>query len=267
MSKFTFGFIGCGNMGGALASAASNIIPAEELAICDLDASKTAPLVNAGKATLSEAGEIAAQSKYVFLAVKPQGLSTLFAQIRYILQKRSDRFVLVSMAAGATISLIREFSGCDCPIIRMMPNTPVALGEGMILYTPDSFANAEDVDGFLWGLSCAGKFDRVPESLMNAGGALSGCGPAFVYLFAEALADGGVECGLPREKATLYAAQTLFGAAKMLLESGNHSAVLKDAVCSPGGTTIAGVHALENGGVRGAVMNAVNEAYAKTLKM
>ena len=267
MSKYTFGFIGCGNMGSALALAASKIIPTEELAVCDTDTSKTAALVNDGKATLSEVGEIASQSKYIFLAVKPQGLSALFAQIRYILQKRSDRFVLVSMAAGATIALIREFSGCDCPIIRMMPNTPVSVGEGMILYTPDSFATAEDVEGFLWGLSCAGKFDRVPESLMDAGGALSGCGPAFVYLFAEAMADGGVECGLPRDKATLYAAQTLLGAAKMLLDSGKHSAALKDAVCSPGGTTIAGVHELESGGVRASVMNAVDAAYAKTLKM
>lgn len=267
MSKYTFGFIGCGNMGGALAAAASRIIPADELAVCDADASKTAILADAGKATVADAAEIATQSKYIFLAVKPQGMSTLFAQIRYILQKRTDRFILVSMAAGMSISLIHEFAGCDCPIIRIMPNTPVTVGEGMILYCANELAMEEDVSGFLWGLSCAGKLDPLPEHLIDAAGALSGCGPAYVYLFAEALADGAVECGLSRDKANLYAAQTLLGAAKMLLESGKHPGQLKDAVCSPGGTTIAGVHALETGKFRATVMDSVTAAYHKTAKL
>lgn len=266
MNKFTFGFIGCGNMGGALAFAASKILKAEELAVCDTNPARTEAIVQAGAATLSDAGEIAAQSKYVFLAVKPQGLSSLFAQIRYILQKRSDHFVLVTMAAGTSISLIREFAGCDCPIIRIMPNTPVRVGEGLIVYTPDQKTSSEDLEGFLWGLSCAGRLDAIPEVQMDAAMALSGCGPAFVYQFAEALADGAVECGLPRDKANVYAAQTLLGAAKMLLESGKHPGELKDAVCSPGGTTIVGVHALEKGKLRGTVMDAVTAAYQKTVK-
>ena len=109
--------------------------------------------------------------------------------------------------------------------------------------------------------------DKLPEEKIDAASALSGCGPAFVYMFAEALADGAVECGLARDKANVYAAQTLIGAAKMLLETGKHPGELKDAVCSPGGTTIAGVHALEDGAFRACVMDAVNAAYERTLEL
>ena len=135
----------------------------------------------------------------------------------------------------------------------------------MILYaTADVSKESETV--FLTAFAKAGIFDKIPEEKIDAGSALSGCGPAFVYAFAEALADGGVECGVPRDKAALYAAQTLLGAAQMLLEYG-HPADLKDAVCSPGGTTIAGIHALEDAGFRGAAMSAVTAAYKRTLEL
>ena len=146
-----------------------------------------------------------------------------------------------------------------------MPNTPVALGAGMILYATAD-VSAEKETEFLQAFAKAGLFDKIPEEKIDAGSALSGCGPAFVYAFAEALADGGVECGVPRDKAALYAAQTLLGAAQMLLEFG-HPADLKDAVCSPGGTTIAGIHALEDAGFRGAAMSAVTAAYQRTLEL
>ena len=135
----------------------------------------------------------------------------------------------------------------------------------MSLFTCDG-VSADVENEFLQAFAHAGKFDKLTEDKIDAGSALSGCGPAFVYAFAEALADGGVECGLPREKAALYAAQTLLGAAKMLLEFG-HPADLKDAVCSPGGTTIAGIHALEEAGFRGAAMRAVLAAYKRTLEL
>ena len=185
--------------------------------------------------------------------------------MKYIAE-RDDRFVLVSMAAGTSVERIRALAGGNYPVIRIMPNTPVRVGSGMTVYTAEG-TTEEEVDAFLRGLSAAGRFDRISERLIDAAGALSGCGPAFVYLFAEALADGGVECGLPRDAAILYAAQTLEGAAKMLLESGAHPAKLKDAVCSPGGTTIAGVHALESGAFRGTVMAAVRAAFEKTEKL
>ena len=169
------------------------------------------------------------------------------------------------MAAGLSIAAICSFAGANLPTVRIMPNTPAMLGEGMILYTTAD-VSAADKQTFLESFKAAGKFDEIPEEKIDAASALSGCGPAYVYAFAEALADGAVECGVPRDKAALYAAQTLLGAAKMLLEFG-HPADLKDAVCSPGGTTIAGVHALENGGFRGATMDAVMEAYKRTLEL
>lgn len=267
MKQFEFGFLGCGNMGGALALAASKVLSVGELAVCDASPEKTEPLVSAKKATCLPFDELARSVKYLFLAVKPQSFEGVFAQLRPILQARTDHFVLVSIAAGVTLERIHALSGVDCPIIRMMPNTPVGVGEGMILYTANNKATEDDVKGFLSGLSSAGKLDAIPESLMDAAGALSGCGPAFVYLFAEALADGGVRCGLPRDKAQAYAAQTLLGAARMMIETGKHPGELKDAVCSPGGTTIEGVHALEAGAFRATASSAVIAAFEKTAKL
>ena len=169
------------------------------------------------------------------------------------------------MAAGVSIGAIRSFVGKNLSVIRIMPNTPAMLGEGMILYATEDVKKAQE-EKFLSAFAKAGKIDKIPEDKIDAASALSGCGPAFVYAFAEALADGGVECGVPRDKAALYAAQTLKGAAEMLLAFG-HPADLKDAVCSPGGTTIAGVHALEENGFRGATMNAVTAAYKRTLEL
>ena len=169
------------------------------------------------------------------------------------------------MAAGVEIATILNYIGKDLPVIRIMPNTPVSVGEGMILYTCKDVLK-EDEELFLSSFCKTGSFDKLTEDKIDAGCALSGCGPAFVYMFIEALSDAGVECGLPRDKALMYASQTLLGSAKLVLD-GSHPAVLKDAVCSPGGTTIAGVHALENGGFRGVAMNAVLKAYEKTLAL
>jgi pyrroline-5-carboxylate reductase len=267
MKQYQFGFLGCGNMGGALALAASKVLDAEELAICDASPEKTEFLTTNKRATCLSLEELAQSAKYLFLAVKPQSFTGVFDRIRPILQGRTDRFILVSIAAGITVEKIHALSGVDCPIIRVMPNTPVSVGEGMILYTANAETTEEEINGFLHGLSAAGILDAIPESLMDAGGALSGCGPAFVYLFAEALADGGVQCGLPREKAQAYAAQTLLGAARMMLETGKHPGELKDAVCSPGGTTIEGVHALEAGAFRATASGAVIAAFEKTAKL
>ena len=135
-------------------------------------------------------------------------------------------------------------------MIRIMPNTPASVGEGMIQYC-SSNVTAEEEEAFCRLMAPAGRLDPVPESLMDAASCVSGCGPAWVYQFIEALADGGVACGLPRVKAQEYAAQMVLGSAKMVLESGKHPGELKDAVCSPGGSTIQGVRVLEERGFRG----------------
>lgn len=267
MAKFTFGFLGCGNMGGALARAAAQVLPGDQIAVCDRHPDKSADLTGSSRAVLTDAETAAAKSRYLFLGVKPQAMEALFDQIRPVLQARQDRFVLVSMAAAVSIAQLEQMAGMECPMIRIMPNTPTAVGEGMILYARSSGVTQADLDGFLAGMAKAGQLDEIPEKLIDGAGCVSGCGPAFVCLFAEALADAGVECGVPRTKAQLYAAQTLLGTAKLLLKSGQHPGQLKDAVCSPGGTTIAGVHALERDGFRAAVMDAVTAAMEKTLRM
>ncbi len=265
--KKQFGFIGCGNMGGALAQAIAKSVCPDEILLCDAATDKAEALAAQIGAKATDLHDVVANTEMIFLGVKPQGLATLFDTVRPILKGREDTFVLVSMAAGTSIDTIRTLAGSDCPVIRIMPNTPVSAGEGMILYDCTQNVSNEMHSRFLTSLDKAGKLDRLPEKSIDAASALSGCGPAFVYLFAEALADGAVECGLPREKADLYAAQTLLGAAKLLMESGKHPGELKDAVCSPGGTTIAGVHALEDGKFRAAAMNAVTAAYKKTLSL
>mgnify|MGYP000819758311 CR=1 FL=1 len=157
-------------------------------------------------------------------------------------------------------------AGEDFPVIRIMPNTPVSLGAGMIQYCADGVSD-DQMFAFLGAMAPAGRLDAVPENLIDAASCVSGCGPAWVYQFIEALADGGVACGLPRAKAQEYAAQMVLGSAKLVLESGQHPGTLKDAVCSPGGSTIQGVRVLEEKGMRGAVMDAVLAAYNKTKEM
>ncbi len=251
-------------MGGALISAVAKTLESSNILVCDLDEAKTAfyqKTLGVLPATLARI----ALCDYIVLGVKPQVMAETLSALSVHLAKR-EGYTLISMAAGVSLASLRDMLGIKAPVIRIMPNTPASVGEGMILYTAaDVSADAEDF--FLHAFSAAGKLDKLDEKFIDAASALSGCGPAFVCLFAEALADGGVLCGLPRDKANLYAAQTLLGTAKLLLESGKHPGVLKDAVCSPGGTTIEGVRALEEGALRGTVMDAVAAAYEKTLAL
>ena len=259
-----YGFIGAGNMGGALATALSRTVPGREIALADRDEGKAAALAEKLGACAVTAEEAARCCDTLFLGVTPQMMKEMMEQIHSALAENRG-VLLVSMAAGVSIREIREMAGGALPVIRIMPNMPVAVGQGMILYDASENVAPEQEQLFLQDMARAGRLDRLPEKLIDAGCALSGCGPAYAFLLMEALADGGVECGLPRDKAQLYAAQTLLGSAEMLLQSGEHPGKLKDAVCSPGGTTIAGVHALEKSGFRAAGMEAVCAAYRKTL--
>ena len=202
----------------------------------------------------------------IFLGVKPQMMEQLLSGLAPILKARKDRFVLASMAAGLDARRIQEMAGGAYPVICLMPNTPVAVGAGVVQYYGVD-ANEEELSDFQNLLSAAGMIDRVNPDRLNAASAVSGCGPAFCAMFIEALADGGVACGLPRDKALAYAAQMLAGSARMVLETGAHPGALKDAVCSPGGSTIQGVRALEKGGLRAAAMDAVLAAYEKTQEL
>ncbi len=264
MSKYIAGFIGTGNMGGALAQAACKTNTA--VLLSDGAREKAEALANRLGCTAGDNAAVVTDCRFVFLGVKPQVLGAVLADVAPLLCKRDD-VVLVSMAAGVAIDAIVAAVGKELPVIRIMPNTPASIGEGMILYTANDLVDEAAETAFLHLMKAAGSFDRLPEHLIDAGSALSGCGPAFVYQFIEALADGGVKCGLPRDKALRYAAQTVCGAAKMVLTDGRHPGELKDAVCSPGGSTIAGVKALEDGAFRGTVMGAVDAAFARTKEL
>lgn len=267
MANYKAGFIGAGNMGGALAIAACKSGDASRIVLADNNKQKAQALAENCNCVAADNATVAAQSTFIFLGVKPQVLPALLEEIAPILAARTDHFVLVTMAAGISIEAIANGVNGDYPVIRIMPNTPVAIGEGMILYAVNDEVTPEEEQAFLSLMSAAGCFDKLDEKLIDAGSAVSGCGPAFAYLFMEALADGGVECGLPRDKALRYAAQTVLGAAEMVLCTGKHPGELKDAVCSPGGTTIAGVHALEDGAFRSTAMDAVFAAYHRTKEL
>ena len=174
--------------------------------------------------------------------------------------------MLASMAAGLDARRIQEMAGGAYPVICLMPNTPVAVGAGVVQYYGVD-ATEEELSDFQNLLSAAGMIDRVDPERLNAASAVSGCGPAFCAMFIEALADGSVACGLPRDKALAYAAKMAEGTARLMLENHAHPGQLKDGVCSPGGTTIQGVRTLEDRGFRSAVIEAVIAAYEKTIAL
>lgn len=260
------GFIGTGTMGSAVARAVRKGAPEAELLLANRTPAKAEKLA-AELGARSVDNETAARScSLIFLGVKPQMMAGMLAQISPILAARTDRFVLASMAAGLDAGKIQEMAGGEYPVICLMPNTPVAVGAGVVEYYGLGATEAE-LDAFQALLAPAGLVDRIDPGQLNAASAVSGCGPAFCALFIEALADGAVACGLPRAKALAYAAQMVEGTARLMRETDSHPGVLKDGVCSPGGTTIQGVRTLEERGFRSAAMEAVIAAYDKTVSL
>lgn len=251
-------------MGGALAKAASKSLQGNQIALCDFDKAKVEKYVQEFGAAAATAQEIAREARFVVLAVKPQMMENAIAEFAEILRARTD-VTIITMATGLSMAAIRQYIGADLPIIRIMPNTPAMLGLGMILYATEQVNQVEE-KAFLDAFKAAGAFDKIPEADIDAGSVVSGCGPAFVYAFIQALADGGVACGVDKNKALLYAAQTAKGAAEMLLQFGDSQTLIKN-VCSPGGTTIEGVKTLENENLNGVVADAVKASYKRTLEL
>ena len=260
------GFIGCGNMGGALAKAVSKSEKAE-IFLADTNLEKAQNLSEEIGAKVCTTEDIAKNCKYIFLGVKPQMMAELLDSISQLLKERNDRFILVTMAAGIKIEKFNTMLGAKMPIIRIMPNTPVAVGEGMILYSLCKAITESEEQEFCEALKFAGKLDKLQEDLIDAGCAISGCGPAFVYMFAESMAKAGIECGLPQEKAIKYAAQTLLGAAKLMLKGDKTPETLRQEVCSPKGSTIEGVIKLQNSEFDNSVNTAVKASYKRTKEL
>lgn len=254
------GFIGVGNMGGAILSSLVKCdkVNASDVYFTDVIEDKCLEVEKATSATYIKGNkELVKVVDYIVLAVKPQFLDGVLNEIKDV----SDGKVMLSIVAGVTIEHIKELLG-DVKVVRSMPNTPAMLGEGMtgIAYDEGLFTREETdvIDTFY---TSYGKYVKVPEKLMNVVTCASGSSPAYVYLFIEALADSVVKYGMPRDTAYTLVAQTVLGAAKMVMESGEHPAVLKDKVCSPGGTTIAGVAALEEEGFRNAIIKATDACF------
>lgn len=268
ISTVSVGFLGAGRMATALARGfCQGGISAGRITAVDPypQACKDfAQSVGEGVVVHSESNAAFLQSNVLFLAVKPQVLPQALAALSE--QLRPEQLV-VSIAAGIGLSQLEGGLTAGTRVIRVMPNTPCLVGAGASGISGGSHATAEDLDLVTALLESVGIVEAIPEKLMDALTGLSGSGPAYVFQMIEALSDGGVQMGLPRQTATRLAAQTLLGSARMVLETGEHPGQLKDAVTSPGGTTIAGVHALESGGLRVALMNAVRASAERSAEL
>ena len=262
--NYRFGFIGVGNMGGALAKAASR--STKQIILCDNDAEKASGLASRIGCEFADIRTVTAESEYVFLGVKPQMMAEMLGEIEKTLEKHKD-VILVSMAAGLSIKTIRKMAGGNYKVIRIMPNIPVEVGKGEILYTTSENISKVEIGRFLNLMKHAGHLTGIDESLMDAGCSLSGCGPAFVYKFVRGLAQGGVEAGLDEETALALAMQTVHGAVTMLEHNAEDLDKLIDNVCSPGGSTIEGVKTLDEAGMEKAVSDAIMAAYRRNIEL
>lgn len=266
MSK-KIGFIGCGVMGKAIMSgiigsgiAAAGDITAADVSLPVLDAAKESLGIN----VTTDNREVVRNSDVIFLVVKPYILPDAIGGIRDCI---TEDKVFISIAAGQTLDILAGAFGKKVKTIRVMPNTPAQVTAGMTGVCRNELVTDEDLDYAMKLMNGFGRAEVVPENLLDAVTGISGSGPAYVFMFIEALADGGVLEGLPRAQAYTFAAQTVFGSAKMVLDTGMHPGVLKDAVCSPAGTTIAAVSALEKNNFRNSVIQAVHACAERSREM
>jgi len=261
------GFLGAGKMATALAS---GFVSTGKLKPQNLIGSDPYPKAlkvfkeNTGGQITDKNTDVARDADLIFLAVKPEKVGDALDSIQTYWR---ESHCLISIVAGAKLDQLAAHLPAGARIVRVMPNTPALVGSSASAFSLGEFATRMDAEITTSLLNSVGITEEVTERLLDAVTGLSGSGPAFVYQFIEALSDGGVASGLPRELATKLAAQTVAGAAKMVLETGIHPGQLKDAVTSPGGTTIEGVHELEKGGLRATTMNAVRAAAAKSRKL
>jgi pyrroline-5-carboxylate reductase len=261
------GFLGAGKMASALASGLvrAGIAPAEAILASDVSApARTAFTQATGAKTTGFNPDVAKFAPVLILAVKPDQIEDLLAELAPDL---SEQHLIISIAAGVTLARLEAAVQPGVRVVRVMPNTPALVGASASAFALGRGACAEDAQLVSMLFSAVGLALQVKESLLDAVTGLSGSGPAYVYTIIEALSDGGVAAGLPRDVATRLAAQTVLGGAKMVLDTGLHTGTLKDMVTSPGGTTIEGIHELERGGVRAALMNAVRAAADKSKKL
>jgi pyrroline-5-carboxylate reductase len=260
------GFLGAGKMATALARGwmQAGLVTLDHLCASDPLPQARADFTRlAGVSCLDDNKQVVAAADVLVLAVKPQVMPALLAEVRPQLAEQ----LVISIAAGYTLKRLTRDLGEGRRLIRVMPNTPCLVNASASAYAASAGATPDDVALVDRLLGSVGRAFALPERLLDAVTGLSGSGPAYVFVVIEALSDGGVRMGLPRDVATQLAAQTVFGAAKLLLETGQHPGMLKDMVASPGGTTIAGLHELERGGLRAALMDAVEAATLRSQEL
>lgn len=266
-SGLNIGFLGAGKMASALAKGfiQAGLVTAEGLRASDpVEAARAAFAKDTGARITDSNQTVATQTGVLFVAVKPDQVAAVLGELRATL---GAGHLIISIAAGVTLARLEAACPPGTRVIRVMPNTPALVGASATAFALGQAATAADAALAQRLFSAVGVASQVKESLLDAVTGLSGSGPAYVYLMIEALSDGGVAAGLPRDLATKLAAQTLLGGAKMVLETGLHPGALKDMVTSPGGTTIEGIHELEKGQLRGTLMNAVRAAADKARKL
>ncbi len=261
------GIIGCGKMGSALVEGAirAGVVPSAEVTGVEVVEAARKHFAEATGASVSDDIAALGACEVVLLCTKPQDVK---AALQRLAEAAAGRPMLViSIAAGINVGALEAAAGEGIRVIRAMPNTPALVGKGAAAFCLGTRATADDAKVAEHLLGSVGLAVQVPERLMDAVTGLSGSGPAYVYLMIEALADGGLKQGLPRAEAIRLAAQTVFGAASMVIETGQHPAVLKDMVTSPGGTTIAGLAALEKHGFRTSLIEAVAAATERAAEL
>lgn len=258
------GFVGCGMMARALAGGLvdAGVLPASNIYGSDKYEPAKEALTSLGGNACASNAEVFSNSNVVVIAVKPNDVQAAVKDIEV-----GKGTIVISIAAGVTIKALESFLPAGTKVIRVMPNTPCLVKEVAAAAAKGTNCDDDDLEVALRLFRAVGTAVAVEEKKLDAVTGLSGSGPAYGFVIIEALADGGVRMGLPRDQALKLAAQTMLGAAKMVLETGKHPGVLKDQVCSPGGTTIAGVHQLELGGLRSTMMNAVKAATEKATEL
>ena len=266
-ASLTIGFLGAGKMATALARGflQAGLLQTKQLIAADtVDAARATFAKETGAKVTAFNPDVAKAASVLIIAVKPDQVAALLKEVH---DSITEKHLIISIAAGVKIARMEEALPDGTRVIRVMPNTPSLVGASATAFAPGKSATSQDAALAQKLFASVGVAYQVKEPLLDAVTGLSGSGPAYVYLIIEALSDGGVAAGLPREVATKLAAQTVLGAAKMVLETGLHPGALKDMVTSPGGTTIEGLHELEKAGVRGALMNAVRAAAEKSARL
>jgi pyrroline-5-carboxylate reductase len=266
-SHLKIGFLGAGKMATALAKGflKANLVKSSYLVASDVAAGARENFhQETGAKTVASNLDVIKTAQVIIVAVKPGQVAAVLREIR---NEFTENHLLISIAAGVPVARMTEHLPARARIIRVMPNTPALVGASASAYAVGPAATKADAELAQKLFAAVGLVCQVNESLLDAVTGLSGSGPAYVYMVIEALSDGGVAAGLPRDVATNLAAQTVLGGARMVLETGLHPGALKDQVTSPGGTTIEGIHELEKGGLRGALINAVRAAAEKSRKL